>query len=39
MDEDGKINGVLTSVKHFIGDGATFNGCEEGDSIVDADTI
>ena len=35
MDEDGHINGVLTSVKHFIGDGATLNGCEEGDSIVD----
>ncbi|CAD8172306.1 unnamed protein product [Paramecium pentaurelia] len=29
------IHGVLTSVKHFIGDGATINGYEEGDSIVD----
>ncbi|CAD8177453.1 unnamed protein product [Paramecium octaurelia] len=29
------ILGVLTSVKHFLGDGATINGYEEGDSIVD----
>lgn len=29
------IHGVLTSVKHFIGDGATINGYEEGDCIID----
>ncbi|CAD8082812.1 unnamed protein product [Paramecium primaurelia] len=33
--QNDKILGVLTSVKHFIGDGATINGYEEGDSIVD----
>lgn len=29
----------MTSVKHFIGDGATFNGYEEGDSVVDDESM
>lgn len=29
-----QINGVMTSTKHFIGDGATFNGNDEGNNQV-----
>ncbi|CAD8161610.1 unnamed protein product [Paramecium octaurelia] len=37
--QEDQILGVLTSVKHFIGDGATINGYEEGDSIVDEESM
>ena len=32
--QNGKINGVLASVKHFIGDGATLYGADEGNVNV-----
>ncbi|CAD8093286.1 unnamed protein product [Paramecium sonneborni] len=36
QDDDGqKINGVLGSTKHYFGDGATFNGYDEGNCRVE----
>ena len=34
MERDGKIMGVMTSTKHFMGDGATYQGQDEGNARV-----
>ncbi len=31
---DNLIDGILTSTKHFLGDGSTYNGTDEGDARV-----
>jgi beta-glucosidase len=33
-DDGKKLSGVLASTKHFLGDGATYNGNDEGDNKV-----
>ncbi len=34
QNNDGKITGVLATVKHFLGDGATWDGADEGNDKV-----
>ena len=34
MEKNGKIRGVMTSTKHFLGDGATYQGNDEGNARV-----